>query len=98
VAERRQLLAELVVHLSRDTASFVFLCEPQPGDKLPPRAVGTLTLAHFFSEGLVRLRELGGPFADPAFKLFVRPPQHLLGLLPFGQIEVRADDANYRPA
>ena len=98
VAERRQLLAELVVHLSRDTASFVFLCEPQPGEQFPSRAVGALALAHFFSEGLVRLRELSGPFADPAFKLFVRPPQHLLGLLPFGQIEVRADDPDHRSA
>ena len=98
MAERGQLLAELVVHLARDTAAFVFLCEHQPGEQLRARAVGALALAHFGAERLVRLRELGGPFADPDFELFVRTAQHLLGLLPFGQIEVRADDANHRSA
>ena len=37
-AERRQLLAELVVHLARDAAPLVFLREDQSGEQLGARA------------------------------------------------------------
>ena len=40
VLERRQLFAELVVHLACDAAAFVLLGEHQPREQLGPRALG----------------------------------------------------------
>ena len=98
MAERGQLLAELIVHLAGDAPAFVFLGEHQPGEQFRARTVGALALADFGAERLVGARELRGAFADPDFELFVRTAQQLLGLFALGQIEMGADDAHHRSA
>jgi len=50
VAERRQLLAELIVHLPGNALPFVFLRKHQPGDQLPPGAISALPLADLFAK------------------------------------------------
>src|SRR6187200_3369574 len=53
-AERGQLLAELIVHLARDTAPFVFLGKHQSAEELCARAFAAFPLA-----GLLCLLPLG---------------------------------------
>src|SRR5688572_3410731 len=47
-SERRELLAELIVHLARDAPPFVFLRKHHPAEQLGARALAALALARLF--------------------------------------------------
>src|SRR5205085_664132 len=96
--EGRQLLAELIVHLARDTAPLVLLREHQTRKELGPRTFGTLALGDLLAEQRVRPGELGGAIANARLQFFLGAAQHFLRPFPFGQVEMRADDADNRPA
>jgi len=57
--EGSELLAELVVHLPGDPASFVFLREDQPRQEFTTGDFGALPLGDLELQGGIRARQLG---------------------------------------
>jgi hypothetical protein len=92
--QRGQLFAELIVHLSSNAAPLVFLREDQPSQQLGASALGTLPFIHFGAQRSVGIRELRRALLDPLLELIVRPPERFFRFLPFGEVEMRADDTN----
>ena len=96
--QRRQLLAELIVHLARDPPPLVLLGKGQPGVQLRAGAFGKFALPDLLAEGVVGQRQFRRALADAPFQFFMRATQQLFGALSFGQVEVGADDSHDRPA
>ena len=48
-SERGQLLTELIVHLTRDAAALILLCEDEKREQLGSRALGALAFLHLLS-------------------------------------------------
>ena len=96
MAECRELLAELIVHLACDPPPLIFLREDEPCEQVGARPLGALPFGDLIAQRRVRLRQLGGAILNPEFQLVARPSQALLRQLALGEIEMRPDDSHHR--